>query len=225
MATNQIPQITVEQRTHVGSRYAARLRDSGRLPAVIYGHHQEAVHVSMDTTQVTNLLHQRAHVLEVVHDSKAEPCLIKDVQWNHLGTAILHIDLTRVDLSEQVTTQVELVLTGEAVGLKTSGAIVTRPYATLEIVCQVANIPDQITADISAVDAGKPLTVADLELPEGVACALNPDTALVSIEIMAEAPEEEEEVTDVAEGEPEVITAKKEGEEETEAGDQQAKKE
>ena len=218
MAKHEIPKITADQRSQLGTRYAARLRDTGRLPAVIYGHKQDPVHVSIDSREITDLLHHNMHVLEVDFDSKAEPCLIKAVQWNHLGTQILHLDLTRVDLTERVTTSVALRFIGEPVGLKEEGAIMTRPYNTIEVECQVVNIPNSIVVNVAELEITKPMTVADLEMPEGVTCTLEPETILASITIMAEEEEPAEPVAEEAEGEPEVITAKKEeGEPDAEA--------
>ena len=68
MASTNIPTIQVEVRTEVGTRSSTRLRDSGRMPAVIYGHGQEPVHISMDTQEITDLLHRNAHVMEVAFD-------------------------------------------------------------------------------------------------------------------------------------------------------------
>ena len=220
MAKHEIPCINVEQREQLGTREAARLRTGGRLPAVIYGHSQASVHISMDTKQITDLLRRNTHVLEVAFDSTRESCLIKQVQWDHLGTAIVHLDLTRVDLDERVTTMVDLILAGDAVGLKNTGAILTRLHSTIEIECQVLSIPENISFDISDLDIGKPLTVSDLPLPEGVRCTLDQETVLVSISIVAEEPEEEEKAVEAAEGEPEVIMAREE-----ENADEKEKKE
>lgn len=216
MASTNIPTIQVEVRTEVGTRSSTRLRDSGRMPAVIYGHRQEPVHISMDTQEITDLLHRNAHVMEVAFDSNREPCLVKNVQWNHLGSKIMHLDLTRVDLTEKVKTHVVLELTGEPVALKEAGTLLEHPYSEIEVECLAANIPDRISADISQIDLNQPLTVGDLELPEGVICTLTPETPLASITIMAE--EVEPDVTPEAEeGEPEVIGEKKPDEADPEA--------
>ena len=212
MAKHELPKITADQRSQLGSRYTSRLRNTGRIPAVIYGHKQEPVHISMDSRQVNDLLHRNTHVLEVTYDSKSESCLIKSVQWNHLGTQVMHLDLARVDLTERVTTSIELRFIGEPTGLKEEGAIMTRPYNSIEVECQAINIPDSITANVAELEIGKPMTIRDLEMPEDVSCTLESETVIASITIMAEE-EEEEPVAEEAEGEPEVITAKKEEDE------------
>ena len=220
MAKRDIPQIEGEVRERTGTRYAARLRHQKRLPGVIYGHKQPPIHISLDARKLTELLRNQAHVLEVVYDSQAQSCLVKDIQWDYLGSSIIHVDLTRVDLSERVTTEVALELTGEPVGLKEAGAMLEHPYSTIEVECEAGNIPDAIQADVSHLEVGKHLSVGQLELPEGVACTLTPETVLASITIVMVVEEEEPEAEVEAESaEPEVITAKKEESEDEGGGE------
>jgi len=181
MTTQQIPQIEGRARDLLGSRPAKRERDGGRLPAVIYGHKEPPVHISLDLKTVTDLLHHRAHVFEVKIDSKTEPCLIKDIQWNHLGSQIVHIDLARVDLTERVTVEVELAFIGEPVGLKESGTFLQRPMDQLEIECLASQIPEQIKVDISNLGVGDSLTIVDLNLPEGFVTKEDSETIIASV--------------------------------------------
>ena len=220
MTEHEIPRITVEQREHVGSRYAARLRTAGRLPAVIYGHKQDPVHVSADAKEVSDLLHIKAHVFEVVLGDKTESCLVKDVQWDHLGTDIIHLDLARVNLSETVTVEVELDFVGEAAGLKAPGTVLDHPYATVEVKCRVSDIPELIRIDVSSLEVNDTLTVADLELPADVTCTMDAATVVAAVRLLSIAEEEEEEEA-VEEGavEPEVIGRDKT--DEPEAGEEE----
>lgn len=220
MGKHEIPKIEGEVRDRVGTRYAARLRAQHRLPGVIYGHKQDPVHVSFEARQFIDLLQRKAHVMEVVYDSRAESCLVKAVQWDYLGTHIVHVDLARVDLKERVTTDVMLELHGEAVGLKETGAMLEHPYTTIPVECEAGNIPQSVHADISELEVGKPLIVADVEIPEGVTCTLSPKTVLASITIVAVVAEEEPEASEELEAEsaePEVISARKEEQGEVEA--------
>ena len=210
MTEHRIPQIHVERRTALGSRPTGRLRLSGRLPAVIYGHQQDPVHVSADAQQVADLLHGKAHVFEVVLDEQTEACLVKDVQWNHLGDEILHIDLARVNLSEIVTVEVELDFVGDAVGLKEAGTVLDHPHTSIQVKCRVSEIPETIRADVAPLAVNDTLTVADLELPPGVVCALPADTVLAAVRLLAVAAADEElEPVEEGEAEPEVIGREK----------------
>src|SRR5262245_46272011 len=141
MAKREIPKIKVQPREQLGSRYTARLRKTGRLPAVIYGHKQDPAHVSVDGLEVNELLHKNTHLVEAQLASNTEPFLIRDVQWDHLGAKIIHIDLARVDLNERVTVDVQLEFTGDAIGLKEAGAILEHPFTELAVQCLVTEIP------------------------------------------------------------------------------------
>jgi large subunit ribosomal protein L25 len=186
MPIKTLPKITVERRDKIGSRYALRLRQAGRLPAVIYGHKQEAVHVSLDRKLVTNLLMANTHIVEVQFDGQSQPVLIKDVQWDHLGSLIVHLDLTRIDLTERVTVHVPLVLTGEAEGLKEEGAILEHPLTSMEIECLATEIPDQIKVDVTTLKVGHTVLVKDIKLPAGVTTKLEPEMLVAGISVVKE---------------------------------------
>lgn len=212
MATREVPKVQGQIRQRTGSRYARRLRESGQLPAVVYGHKQEAVPVAIDQRQFTHLVQEHHHLLELKLDAKAEPCLIKQVQWNHLGTRIVHVDLTRVDMSEEVELDIEVTLTGEPAALQQEGAILNHPETSIRIACRADAIPESITHNIGELGVGESVTVADLTLPAGVRAVSDPETVLAQIQVMQEEPEEE---PAVAEGEePEVIGKAEESEQE-----------
>ena len=207
MTTEQIPRITGQKRQQTGTRHAARLREAGQLPAVIYGHKLEPAHVALDRAEITDLLHNKAHLIELAVDDKAEPCLIKDVQWDHLGSRILHVDLVHVDLTERVTVDVEIELVGEAVGLKETGAYLEHPATQLSIQCLASQIPDSIKVDITDLQVGQSITVNDLELRENVTVDDDPETVVAVIHVAA-AVDEDAEAAAAAEAEPELIRKK-----------------
>lgn len=224
MAKREIPKIKVQSRDQLGKRYAARLRKAGRLPAVVYGHKKDPLHVSVDGMEMGELLHQNTHLVEIVLDKHSEPCLVKDIQWDHMGSSVVHVDLTRVDLTERVKVDVELVLVGEAVGLKESGTILEHFVTSIPIECLATEIPDSIRADVSHLKVDDSLVVRDLKLPEGITTSLDADTIIAAVHTVAEeivAP-----VAAPAEGgaEPEII-GKKPEDGEAPAGKDEAKKE
>lgn len=185
----EIPQVQVERREQLGSRYSARLRKTGKLPAVIYGHKQDPVHITIDYKEIHTHLHNNAHLLNVKLDSATESVLIRDVQWDHLGTTLTHIDLARVDLNERVTVEVPLHFVGEAPGLKEEGAILEHPLSEIEIEALVTEIPEDIRVDVSGLNLGDTITVADLKLPANVTTTLDPETVIATITVVAEQPE------------------------------------
>lgn len=202
MSTATIPVIEAIVRDRLGSRYTARLRNEGRLPIVVYGHGQEPLHLSVDSEEINDLLHQHVHLLNIKVDGKEESVVVKDAQWDHLSSHIIHLDFARVDLTEEVTVEVELTFTGDAIGLKTAGAILEHPLQSIEVTCKASDIPEVITVDVSALEAGVSLTVAELKLPAGVVAATDGETIVAAVHVMSE---KIEETTVASDAEPEVI--------------------
>ena len=210
------PTIEVATRERTGTRYAKRLRDAGRLPAVIYGRGNDPVHVSLDTIETINHLQDGIHVIDVrVDGGTVETCLIKELQFGHLGDDVVHVDFTRVDLHQIVTVNVPINITGTAKGTKEEGAMLVVVRSQIEISCKVSDIPSEIKVDISEMEES--LTIGELDLPEGVTPSLDAEKHVCHIEFQAvEEVEPDAEATEVdADGsEPEVITEKKEQEQE-----------
>ncbi len=207
-----IPTLETTARDKTGSRYSARLREAGQIPAVVYGHKQDPVHVAVDAQVITGLLHENTQLVNAQVAGKTEPCLIKDIQWDYLGDHIIHVDLARVDLSEEVEVEVELELTGDPKSLQEAGAVLDHPLSTVTVKCRADAIPERLIHDISELTTDAPITVADLTLPAGVVAVTDPETIIAQVQIMAEIEEEEAVEAEAAEGEPEVIGAKKEDE-------------
>lgn len=216
---HETPTIPAQLRDRIGSRYAQRLRKSGRLPGVIYGHKADPVHVSVDEKEVLTHLKHGAHVLNInVENGESQTCLVKDLQFGYLGDNVIHIDLARVSLDEEVTVHVALHFVGEPKAAKSAGAVLSHPLTELEVVCKVTDIPDEIKVDLTNMQES--YTVSELTLPPGVRCTLDPDTLVAQVSFVAE--DEEGEAVEVAGAEePEVISGVKE----EEAGEQQEPKE
>ena len=221
MAT-EIPQLASEPRTKLGSRYAIRLREKGHLPGVVYGHGEGAVHIAVDAKAFSELLHHSAHLIELHLDGNTQPCLIKDVQYDYLNTTPIHLDLTRVNLDEEVEVEVEIELTGEPIGLKVEGAVLDQQLNQLTVRCKANNIPELIRHNVKALEAGGNVHVSDLVLPDGVEAVDEDDIVVAMISIQEELPEEtiEDELDQSAE--PEVIGVKDDDEVEGDAGEDDA---
>ena len=208
--------LEVQRRERTGSRYARRARAAGRLPCVIYGHGQAPLHVETDHKLAIRYFEsgERVFQLALQGDSQAETVLLKDLQFDYLGTNVVHCDLVRVNLDEVVESNVHLRFVGDAKGLKTAGAIFTNAVTELHVACKVRNLPDEIRVDISDLEAEHALLARDIALPEGVELKTEGDVVIAQITISKV---KEEETAEAAEGEdeagqPEVITAKKEEE-------------
>src|SRR3954470_4849292 len=112
MAT-QAPQVSAKMRTELGSRANKRLRSAGHLPGVIYGHMEAIVPVTLPRKEVVNHLNKGAHVFDIALDGKSEKVLVKEVQYDHLGLEVIHVDFARVSLDERVDVTVPVELKGE----------------------------------------------------------------------------------------------------------------
>lgn len=213
----QAPMLQATRRERVGSRYAKRLRDQGQLPAVVYGHGQDPVAVALDARTALGLIMKGEKVFRLDYPGQVDGgdpghyVLLKDVQFDYLGTAIVHADFARVSLDERVTTRVPLHLIGDAKGLKTAGAILVHPVTELEVECLVASIPDFIEVDISEVDVGHSITAADVAMPDpSMRMLSDPHSIVAQVLIQVEQKAAEATTVEAAPAAPEVITKKKE---------------
>ena len=175
--SHETPIIAAQQRDRRGSRYSQRLRKSGRLPAVVYGHGSDPLSISVDQKETLRHLSEGNHVFNVVIDGGSEEtCLVKDLQFGYLGDDVIHIDFARVDLDEKVRVNMTLDYHGVPTGAKKGGSIVVHDLAELEIECTVRNMPDTLRIDLEHFD--EIVHVSDLTLPEGVE-AITPGNTLV----------------------------------------------
>ena len=207
------PLLTATRREKVGTRYSNRIRQAGGLPAIVYGHGAEPLPVSVDAKETLRYLHKGEKILQlqIEGQSEVQNVLVKDLQFDYLGTNVVHADFTRVDLEERIEVNVTIHLVGEAVGLKTPGALLMHPNNEVEIECKVANLPDFLEIDVSGLEAGESLHASDIKLPLDTMKLLS-DPELIIAQIIVQSIEEEEtdesgEVSGAAE--PEVITEKK----------------
>lgn len=178
MASKVIP-LPAEPREKLGTRTTRRLRAAGKLPAIVYGHHQEPVNVTVASKPFNEALKKGAHVFELGLGSKKENALLKDVQYDHLGANIIHVDFARVDLNEKVTVTVGIELKGDAPGEK-EGGILQQIMNDIEVTCVVTEIPDMIVFNVGNLKLDESVHVSDLTLPAGVTTDLE-GTAVVAV--------------------------------------------
>lgn len=204
-------------REQLGTRNSLRLRQEGKLPAVVYGHKKEPLAITLNAHDFVESLHHGNRIFDVDIDGDKDTLLVKDLQYDHLGRTVIHADLMRVNLSERVTVVVMLELRGTAAGTH-MGGIIEEVMNSIEVECAVRDIPDSLPVNIKDLDVGQTLHAGQIELPEGFTLITDSDAAVVSCHEpkVAVVVEEEEGVegAEVAEegAEPEVITEKKEEE-------------
>lgn len=212
--------LEVKRRERTGSRYAKRERSAGYLPAVLYGHGRDPVPLSLNAKEAIRFFEsgERVFTISVRGEGVEQMVFLKDLQFDYLGTNIVHVDLTRVDMDEEVESQVHVHLVGEAKGSKAGGAIVVSPVTSLTVRCKVSDLPEEIDVDISGVDVGDVIHAGDVALPSGITLAGEPDDIVYAIQVQKAEDEETGEAEDVGaeSAEPEVITERKDDDEKKE---------
>jgi large subunit ribosomal protein L25 len=206
MAT-QSAQVTAQTRSQLGSRANKRLRDTGLLPGVIYGHKEAVIPVSLPRKEVVIHLNRGTHLFDLALEGKSEKVLVKEVQYDHLGSEVIHIDFARVSLDEKVEITVPLELKGTPAG-EAEGGVLQQIISELEIECLVTDIPNVIRANVAEMKLNDVLHIKDLQLPAGVKVLQDADLIVATVkEVIEEAPAE---VVESESAEPEVIGKKKE---------------
>ena len=187
--SNESPTIQAMQRDRVGTRYSRRLRQEGKLPAVIYGHGSDPMSIVVNSKETLALLHHGAHVLNIaVEGGDTETCLVKDLQFGYLGDDVIHVDFARVNLDETVQVLVRLELVGEVEGAKASNAIMITDLNQIEVSCAVRDIPESLRIDLTAYESS--VNVGELELPKGVTAITGSETSIVRLEVKGDTDEE-----------------------------------
>jgi large subunit ribosomal protein L25 len=207
---HETPVIQATPRERVGTRYTQRLRKTGRLPGVIYGHKANPVAISVDEKSTLAVLSHGAHVVNVaIEGGSPETCLVKDIQFGYLGDNVIHVDFARVDLNEEVEVSVHLKFVGHPESAKKPGAVLSHPMTQLDVVCKVSEIPDEIKVDITKMD--NVFTVGEIQLPAGVRTKVSPHQLVAQVTLVLEEVAASPEAAEVTAGgaEPEVITEKK----------------
>jgi large subunit ribosomal protein L25 len=206
-------QLDVELRETRGKNNARRLRMAGSIPAVLYGHGQQIVALSVPSGPLTAMVHKGSRLVNLA-GGVDESAFTREIQWDTWGTNVIHVDFTRISADEKVEVQVTIELRGEAPGAKAGGVVMHSLHSVL-LDCPAMNIPDRIRVNINHLEMFDTIELDKLELPEGATIIGDTSQVIVScIEPIAELEEEPEEGIVPGEGEPEVLGRKKEDEEE-----------
>ena len=187
-----------------GTKACRRLRASGQIPAVIYGHGQEAVAVQVPADEFARALRHHSRMFTIRLGRKKESVLLRAIQHDALGEEVVHADFVRVAMDEAIQIEVPVTLKGKP---KVEHAVLQQTLAALEVECLPSDIPEEILAPVGHLEMSQSLSVADLELPEGVRALTDPETVVATLspaKIEEEPPEEVAAAVEAGE-EPEVI--------------------
>jgi len=163
--------LTATVRAERGTGVARKLRQTGHVPAVVYGHGREPQSLTINTREVDKLLSQISAantVIDLSIDGSAVRTLIREVQRHPFKRHIVHIDFQELVAGEKVTVDVPLRFTGTAEGVRNSGGILEETMHRIHVRVDPSSIPDQITIDVTNLTIGHSIHIRDLALPEGV---------------------------------------------------------
>lgn len=210
MSTEPDTKVQAELRENFGKGFARRLRAAGKIPAVIYGHGTDPVHVALPGHQTALLIRRANAVLELDVNGTHQLTLVKDVQKDPVHQIIEHIDLLVVKKGEKVQVEVPVVVIGEPF----AGTIANLDAQTIALEVEATHIPQHIEVDVEGLEDGTHITAADLTLPKGAALVADPEVLVVAISVPAATLAAEEEI---AEADAEVAAEQAEASEAAEA--------
>ncbi len=179
------------KRTESGTKAVRRLRKAGKLPAVVYGHKEEPLSVTVDYKEFITIVRHHDRLIKLEIDGELKDVFIKDAQHDVLGDTILHADFEWINLDELVKVGVEIKLWGIPAGASIGG-VVRQRIDDVEIEVPVKSIPEIFKVDISAMTLGDRMLLSDIELPEGASIVGDETKAFVSVDLALELPDEDE---------------------------------
>ncbi|QDP97949.1 50S ribosomal protein L25/general stress protein Ctc [Microlunatus elymi] len=179
--------LTAELRTEFGKGAARRIRRAAKIPAVLYGHGTDPVHIALPGHETLLALRQENALLSIEVDGKSQLALPKQVQRDPLKGFIEHVDLVIVRRGEKVTVDIPLHAEGETA----PNAVAMWDRNDVSVEAEATHIPEGITVSLEGLEAGAQIHAADLQLPAGVTLAIDPQTLIVSVSDTRAAVEEE----------------------------------
>ncbi len=200
-----IETIEVKKREVTGSRAMIKIRESGSIPAILYGHGEENVCLTVSLDTINGLIKHGTKLVTLTGGIN-DTALLRAVQWSSMGDHIIHVDFARVSQSETVEVSVPIHLHGEAPGaLSSAGQLRFATHAVM-IRCPAASIPEFLTCEIGNLQLGQSIHVNELVLPEG-ATAITPGSEVI-VQVVVQAGESTDGLLPTS-SEPELIRKEK----------------
>ena len=185
-----------------GKGAARKLRATGQIPAVLYGHGTAPQHLTLPGHQVGLLIRKANAVLDLQIDGKSQLALVKDVQKDPVHQVIEHLDLIVVKRGEKVQVEVPVHVEGEPA----AGTIADLDAVTLSLEVEATHIPENVVVSVEGLEDGTKLFASDVELPKGAALLSDPEMLVINVHVpqkvdLGEEPEEGAEGEEAAEAE------------------------
>jgi len=195
--------IEMQARKAGGTRESRRLRREGLVPANLYGHGEKNVALAAKREAVEAVVRHGSLFVELTGAVRTG-AVVRELQWDAMGSEPIHLDLLRVSKSDKVKVRVPIDVKGECPGLR-SGGVLNLVLHEIEIECTAEAIPDHIHAQVGSLEVGHAIHVRDLELPKGARALVNPEETVVTCMVPGK---KAEEAAAMAPVEPEVIGRK-----------------
>jgi large subunit ribosomal protein L25 len=178
-------------RTEFGKGAARRIRRANQIPAVLYGHGSDPLHIALPGHQTMLALKHTNALLTITLDGKEHLAIAKDVQRDPVRNVIEHVDLLAVRKGEKIAVTVPVHVVGESA----PGTIhFVEAAQGINVQAEATALPEVIEVSIEGLEAGTVIRGADLKLPEGVTLLDDPEEAILSVSLpQAEAAAETEE--------------------------------
>ncbi|MFC7879298.1 50S ribosomal protein L25/general stress protein Ctc [Isoptericola sp. NPDC057391] len=187
--------LAAEARTEFGKGAARRIRRENKIPAVLYGHGTDPLHITLPGHETMLAVRHSNALFTIELDAKSEMAVVKDIQRDAVRGTIEHIDLLLVKRGEKIAVDVTVNVVGESA----PGTIHFVEAQTLSVEAEATHLPESVDVSIEGLEAGQHVTAGEVELPKGATLLTDPEAAVVQIaEPRAEAAAEDEEA---AEGE------------------------
>lgn len=181
--------IDAAPRADFGKGAARRARREGQIPAVLYGHGIDPVHLNLHGHQLTMALRQGLNTLLTINvNGKDELALAKDVQVHSLQRAIQHADLLLVKKGEKVVVEVPIELVGNPV----AGGQVNHDLTAVSLEAEATDIPESIAVELDKIEIGGQVLAGELALPGGATLLTDPEALIVGVTEVVEADVETE---------------------------------
>ncbi|MBT1002453.1 50S ribosomal protein L25/general stress protein Ctc [Paenarthrobacter sp. DKR-5] len=169
--------LDAQLRTEFGKGAARRARRAHQIPAVIYGHGAEPLHVNLPGHQTMIAVRAANALLTLNVDGEEHLALVKDVQRDPVLQIIEHVDLLTVRRGEKVTVDVPVVVTGEV----DATAVATQEAATISVEAEATHVPAHLEVDVEGRTPGQHLHASDIKLPSGVSLLVDAETMIVNV--------------------------------------------
>lgn len=184
-----------------------KLRHEGKIPAVVNGYQIESTAISLDSAEIEKVLRQHGlnTVLTMSIDGKKVNTLIHNYTTDTFTSKLTHIEFLSVNMNEVTEVEAEVILVGEAAGVR-AGGVLTQTLYSVTVAATPDKLPENVEVDVTDLEIGQSLSVADLKVDGDYEIVTDAEEQVVTI---AEAQVEEEETTEEA-SEPEVIGEKEE---------------